>query len=796
MLPVVLTIFPLWFVGFILTRVLSSEKRVEVILPTSLFGGITIFIFTLNIVSYVVHPPLGIYISYALFILFGLLVVFRNRTNIKAIDIPDIKICILLLLSLIIWAVFLFNVIGHFSLSGDPSLYEIIGRTFARGNFPILQSWQPEITLSYHYGPSLFLGFIFLFTHASFDFIQRFTSFIIVLLLSQFLIWILKRHITWQSFTIYQLFPLMSLVALANYMIVIPILPLHLPAHVSDFFTWISQLPTINQAIVTYGGAIVSLGPLVYWYHELIGWMCFIWIVWLSFTYNKQQRFFSWVIIAISIASLSLINEIFLLPAFFISGVCILVKEYLSMRAISIRSILFLSAIFIICSVLIIFEGGIITQTIIAKKSEYPSTYFFPNKNKFFVLNSDKRVVRLSDFETEQQSSFLFPLNKQWFPFRWFHPGFIIFYIINIAICLILFLKKQNKKLFLACSFLCFAVLTSLSYNFVYTIFNGSRFIALAYTFLGINITLAIVWVLSYAAEKRKILLLFYSIIFALYFIIPSLLPLLFQLFIYQEKENKLVVQEATTLSPTLQWIAKNLPYNIRLVNIMSDVAYNNYTLANVGIFTPLFNPKYRAYTREGSPEYVDMIYTLNPSDVSLFKIQYMLIDSASFAKLPVIRQKQILDSKFFVPVYNNSLSQNSWERVYKITPAYSKTASDLPGTFSQLRQIIIPQNAKIYIDKQYPEGIINESDWDFFRRNTLFALKDRDLYYEKALRSGNFPYVHVEAYIRGTTPTKNTKFDYLILSNVTKPESICHCETQLLWKSFEDRIIVWKVIK
>jgi hypothetical protein len=796
-LAILLVILPLWAVGFILTKLVSSEKRIEVLLPVSLFGSIPLFIFLLNILSYVFKPPTGVYIIYILYILIGALLFMKFRKEVlRGIDFPPVIYFIGIVLSLIIWGKFLFVVIGHLSIMGDPDTYRIIGKTFLQGNFPIHEPWQPETIFSYHYGPSIFLAFINAFTGASFDLIQRFTSFLLVLLLSLFLVWVLKRHTSFISLIIYQLLPVATLIALGNLMIALPILPIQLPPHFPGWFNWISQQPGADMAFVPYGGAIVSLGGLIYWYHNLIGWVSFLWVLWLGFTYNRERRYATWILMSLSIIGIALINEIFIPCAVIAVVITALSREHPIKKLFSTKNLIFLASLGVISISLIAIQGGTITQTIFGVKSQYPSVYILPDKKEIFVVDQYDKVVNLDYFQKEQQSAQIIPFDadKNYLPFFWFHPGYAFLYLLNFFICIWLYIKKQKKFLLLCFIFLCAAVFTTLVYDTIYVAFNGSRLIALGYTLLGVNIILAIIWVLSYFIEKRRYIYFVISCILTLSLILPSVLPSLFRLFIYKEQLNRFNFPYTTTLSGTLAWLHTNLPYNARIVNIMSDANYNNYTLADVNIFTPLFNPKYRARSIDASPEYQDMVQTLNPTDIKIFKIEYLVIDSARFVQLPTIRQKQIESPKYFVQLYNNKTSQTTWERIYKITDTYLKNAKDLPGTFSELDRKI-PKKAKIYVDDEIPKNSGNSFHWQLLRRSLFATLKNRDLYYDKALPSGSYPYVDVDLYVKGHAPSNKIKYDFLVLSNFTKPGSVCSCKTELYWKGFDDTIIVWKVL-
>lgn len=804
MLVILLILLPIWFVGFQLTSIISTEKRLEVILPISLFGSINLFILMLNTLSYIFHPPLGIYIVYVVFIILGLVLWRIKKLNLSGIDIPKGTSKKIFILSIVLWAILLFQIIGHTGLQGDPTLYAIIAKSFTRGNFPILPPWQPDIKLAYHYGPSIFMGVFHKLSGSSFDLIQRSTSFLIVLMLSTFLVWVFKRHLTLKSLVVYQLIPLMTLISLGNWMIAIPKFPLEFPQNFVGILNWVSKMPTVEMAFSTYGGSIVSLTGLIFFYHELIVVISFIWIVWLSFTYNKDKRIIAWTILTLSTASLSIINEVFIplsLPAISLVIFC---REFPFKTLITKKTILSTVILFFILTILVIFQGGVPTGLLTGKKSEYPTLQFFPDKKKTFVHNAifdnHNNIVRLENtdwqtYQLQQQSSRLFlPTKEKWLPFIWFHPGVVYFYLANLITCILLFIFKQKSKLLICLCLILPALCASSLYNLTFSLSNYSgRLIGFTYSFLGVNLILSLIWILEYLKRNKWYVILISTLI--IWLTIPSFLPNLAGFLIAGEKNNKLIFQDSTTLNPTEEWIYKNLPFNARLLRLSS---INTSPLTNVGIFTPIWLGKYKDYSMDNSPEYFDLLYTINPTRIKEFKMSYILVDSRALAKLPEIRRDQLKSSEYFSLVYSttNDLSSASWEGLYKINEKYINEVSDLKGTFKELDESIVPKKSKVYIDMSN-EGIENKSKWISLRRALIFAMKDRNLFFKDALPGfNNQPYPHQEVKIAGGEPSKSIDYDYLILSYATDPKTICDCRKEIVWKGFDDFIFVWKIIK
>lgn len=651
------------------------------------------------------------------------------------------------------------------------------------------------------------MGVFYILTGSSFHLIQRFTSFLIVLMFATFLIWVFKRHLTFKSLVIYQLIPLIILISLGNWMIAIPKFPLEFPQNFTGILEWASKMPTVGMAFFTYGGSIVSLQGLIFFYHELIVVTSFIWILWLCFTYNKSRRIVAWTILTLSLASLSIINEAFIplsLPAMALVIFC---REFPFKNLISKKTILSITILCFILAGLIIFQGGVPTELLTGKRSEYPTLQFFPDKKKVFVHNAIfdnyNNLVRLENidlqtYQLQQQASRLFlPTKEKWLPFIWFHPGIIYFYIANLIICLLLFVFKQRKKLLICLSLIMPAICASLIYNLTFALSNySSRLIGFTYSFLGASIVLFIVWTLEYFVKNKKSKFLSILMVFlTLWLTIPSFFPNLAWFLTSGEKSNKLIIPDSSTVNATEEWIVKNLPYNARLL-FLSNLSPSPQT--NVGIFIPIWVGEHKDYSMDYSPQYFDVIYTLNPTTMKEFKMTHMLIDSQAYSKLPEIRKEQLNSSKYFTPIYSttNDLSNQQGEKLFRINDAYINEASDLPGTFKEIDTVIIPKKAKIYIDTSY-EGIENKAQWERLKRPLIFALKDRNLYFKDALPGyNNQPYTHQEVKIAGSEPSRSTDYDYLVLSYANNPKNVCDCEAEIVWKGFDDFIFIWKVLK
>lgn len=174
------------------------------------------------------------------------------------------------------------------------------------------------------------------------------------------------------------------------------------------------------------------------------------------------------------------------------------------------------------------------------------------------------------------------------------------------------------------------------------------------------------------------------------------------------------------------------------------------------------------------SPQYFDLTFTLNPTALKEFKMTHILIDSNAYSKLPEIRRQQLGSDEYF-----SSLYSTAEEKLYKINDKYLNEASDLPGTFKEMGETIIPKKGKVYIDMSY-EGIEKRGLMEGLIRAITFAMKDRSMYFKEALPSCNNQfYTHQEIKICGSQPLRDTDYDYLILSYANKTENVCDNRTR-----------------
>jgi hypothetical protein len=237
----------------------------------------------------------------------------------------------------------------------------------------------------------------------------------------------------------------------------------------------------------------------------------------------------------------------------------------------------------------------------------------------------------------------------------------------------------------------------------------------------------------------------------------------------------------------TAEWVERNIPYDKRILDLVEGAPYTAsqlVTLREAGVMTPVFANENRAYTIEASPEYIDAVYTLNPSSLSDLKIGYILLDSKFYNTYNSARRQQIDNPDYFNIVYQYPGSNDTfWKRVYQVDNKYLESSDNARGTLSEMKTIF-PESAKVYIDEWK-----DVDPWNSLRKSVIFTLKDWQPY----LIWGPGVYLNVDTFVSTRVPLDSGQYDYLVMFRDNNPEGICKCKTELVWQGVRDNIKVWK---
>ncbi len=773
---------PLFISGVAITSFVTIDLNWQRRISIGIFAGVSVYIFLVNIISYIFQP----YTSFRIVLIIQSLIAlyYLRRVKINPRE-ANMRILLLWLFCMVLGIFLLHWYIGKVNFGGDIELYYSYARTYERGNFPLMAPWQPDLPATYHYGSSILLASMRSLTNLPFEFIHRFVGMVYILCIINFFLWnfwnkSLKNIVT--PFVV-------IMVALINYgtwMFIWPKYPLIFPKinSLSEFLVWLSQLPTASNSYETYGGSVNSLSTMVYFFPTIIALGTLLWSIYLVWNIKYKEKMWAFSIIGLSMLCLSLVNESYFIVSAIPLIFLLLTRNLTSF--ISVREVFILIPLAVALLFILIFQGGIITDSLFFNSNLEKSVVVMPSKDDF-PFESNK-IDNIKSYLNNQQSSHFLGSKDEWLPFLWYQVGVLPLYVVSLI--LLIFFRKYNRETFIYIfTFISIALFSTFAYNLIITKFviaNGNRFLAMSYYFLGISLALGFTYLFY---ELKNKLLKIFIILVIFWIMVPSTLPSIGQFYLAKGVSNRLKIVN-NDYGETIKWLGDNLEYFNRTIDLVENSPFSSrplLTLREAGIFSPVFNSKYRAYTIEASPEYVDAVYTLNPSTLKELKIAYIVIDSEYYSKLDIERQEQIQNKYYFNEVFRTSYSNNDvWEKVYKVEGKYLDESKDLPGSYKDLLKVI-PEGSKVYIDEWK-----NINPWNSLRKSLIFALRD----YKPYFIWGPGVYLNVETYIPAQPAVDGIKYDYLVLFKKSAPLEICSCKTEKIWEGINDNIVVWKVVE
>lgn len=768
----------LFFCGVAIIRRLTEEKRAQILLPAGAILGVAFYIFLINLVAHILKGPPGFYIS--LLIESAIAFLLTSSFKVPPIEFPKGELLKLSLISLFAWLIFLYILESTSQFAGDVINHYIHAALFMRGDYPLHSAYQPEYLSSYHQGAAQFLGAMRSITGGPYIFMHRVLGILMILAWSQILTWIWSKDMKqkFTSFLIFSIPAVITIISLGGFMIAWPTsFSIHLSGSI---FQWLGQLPTLEQYSQDGGtGSPGNLDMMIDVLHRLLSFSFFICLLIVLAMPKKNSLLLLATGIIMLIASIALVDEavlIAILPAVFV----------ISFFTIFNKSIFKIFLFSLISVLIIIFQGGLITNTV-----------FDPNSKSEILLFPQDGAGKQQKYQTfrfSQESSRLMENLPQYEPFRWFHPGIYLQLSALLLICISIsipqrlkfalplhnFNQEQEKRIFQSIEWL--LLLSSLGsliafHGIVtkYYPFNGSRFLTISYFLSGLGITFYLVQ-LWWHLEKKKWLILRLFIIWVLLF---SFIPPLFHTFPRPSKSQLLILEDP--LSPSFLWVQRNLPIKERLIVLNQPnptIITNMGLVMYVGALTPMWNLQPKVSENfDMSPLYADAYFTLDPAILRELKISYLIIGKNYLPQLTQ-KRKQDLDNKdYFQVVFQ---SPNKEETIYKITSKYLAEANNIGGTLTELAQIA-PKSGTYYIDSVplIPERMFAA---------LILSLADRDLYYTKgAWYDARFnANLKVNPYLLG-------RYDFLLLSDKTPPEAICSCQAKLMWSGTGNGIKLWK---
>lgn len=752
--------FTLFFTGFLIFKRATTEKRGQLLLPAGSIFGICLYIFLLNLTAHLIKGLPGFLFALGLQIFLAFLI--TKFISASPLSLPKGKEAKIWILILFFWVVFLYQITAHATTNGaDSVLHQSFASRFIRGDYPLHTPWQPDYIAYYHFGGAELLGSLHALTGAPYYFLHPFIAFWMLLFVSQILTWIIlfPEKITIRSMLIQSIPALIGLISLGGFFIAWPV-KFELPSS-------LRELPALNNVFEVYG-APFNLDALVFFLHRFLATTFFIsLLVLLLYPKKSLLTFFT---LAIFLMAMALTDESVLI----VTILPILIISFLNIfnRSIKIFAIS-MSLIFL----LILSQGGLITETYLNRYGGSSDVLIFPRDRESV---SEKYL----SYRLSQQGSKFYPINETLKPFNWFHPGIIWQLIINLILSIYLFKKSNNRDIKTLSFLLLFTGIISLItfHGLVpkgYTHPNGNRFLALSYYLSGLGLAYLCCNWFSQAISIPKIIK--YSLNFLIIWILlTSLLPPLLQLF--PRKVDNWFIIRPHSVNLLIEWIGNNISLDKRiaaLTDIKPSNSMNIDLVTKAGVLTPMWPLKPRVHDSfDISPTYADLHYTLNPQALKALKIDYILISNSYFQQLPKERQRDVLNRDFFTPILTSS--DNSII-ILEVKPKFLSEGKNFEGTFAQLDQIA-PLEGAYCID--YPPNI-SENVYRILR----LLVANRKSYCNMG---GAFYNARIDVALNYSLDHPD-RYDYLVLGKDVDPQTICHCQTKLLWTGLGNGVKFWQ---
>lgn len=755
-ISIFVSFYVLFLTGITIFKRVTTERRIEVLLPAGTIFGVCLYIFLLNFTAHFIKGTPGFWLAFC----FQILLAFASKRFFPSLPLifpkqRERKIWILLLL---LWALFLYQITAHATTDGaDSTLHQSFAARFIRGDYPIHTPWQPDYIGFYHYGGAELLGSLHALTGTPYYFLHPFIAFLMLLSVSQILTWIMipekKSFISIVSFS---LPAITGLISLGGFFIA-------WPSHFTPLFP-LSHFPTLGNAFENYGSP-TNLDALVFFLHRFLA-VSFLTSLFILLFYPKKNLL-SYFSLAIFLAAIALTDE----SVFLITIIPILIIGFFNIFNKSIKIFSLSVCLFFL---LILFQGGIITESFLNRY----------NNSDVLLFPSDQPSVteKYLSYRLTQQKSRFYPASENLTTLSWFHPGIIWQLMLFLIFVIVLSMKSSNKKMKILLWILLLSAVISLVAFFGlvpkgYTHPNGNRFLALSYYLSGLGLA----YLCSYWFNQTNKIprLVKYPInLFIFWILLTSIVPPFMQLF-PRKKDNWFIIKPQT-VSLTNNWIKNNLPADKRIValtEINPSNSMNMNLVKEAGVLTPVWMPTPRVHDSfDISPGYADLHYTLNPSIISTLKIDYILINNVYFSQLPKQRQQDLLNMDFFVPVF----SSNNFIILY-IKPKFLVEAKNFKGTYNELDQIA-PLKGAYCLD--YPPNISEHT-----YRILKLLLYNRKTYCD---HGGAFYNARIDISLNPSLENPD-KYDFLVLGTNIDPQSFCHCQATLLWEGLGNNLKLWK---
>ena len=741
-LPITIIFLLITSIGVVITLTLVNEDRWSLILPLGVAVGIFSFIIFLGTLSYFFKARPGILVILIIYILFGIF--FYKKRKYK---IPKIKFDRFFLKSFPIYFVIsglVAFLAGTTQYGGDVIAYWGFATSFANGNYPLRSPWQPDILANHHQGTYLFEGAIHALTNADMMLIHTLYS-IYIVLSGIFLIWAIVRKITKRD--ILSVVPALT-VYFSFGAIFIPLLSVlrqYLHPEVEHIVT---RLPLLLDAKNRLGG-MSNLPDMIYINHRAAALLGFILVLYLIYTKLKVKGYWKPIIIAAFSVAIASSDEIYLPALVFMIGFWFIREMILKpkFRKATFTSFFLGTIIFIILFFLI---GNALRDSMLTPPKE---------GTRFRIITSMESLLQRNE---SLKSAIL--RNSSDSSYFWFLPSV---WVLG-ALALFLAISKRNYLVML----LFFATIGSFIAFFIvdHTFYatNNERFLSQLYQHLVFIISMSSLLLLK--GKSRFLRLLAKLFLFVL--VVPSIVFASVFIYKYAKKPAYNNLYGKISDDKVLLWLRTNKPKE-RVFFVdgflwkTNDPYLTNHGIQNFGLFVPVAPADIKVHTPDFGVEAIDVINTLNPSEMKALKITYLYVLDNQVGRFPLKRQKDLENQDYFKKVYKDNFGS-----LYQVSKQYYEKGENMAGTISELSEIL--KGGNIFLD--------NPPNFNFYVRAALaLELKDKENVYS-VWGPGIFNYIETKIILK--QPEDGISYDYIVVGPDLDPKAVCKCnEIVKIWE-------------
>lgn len=776
MLSLIIIFLLITLAGFVVVRTIIKEQDSFILLPVSQIIGVTSYIFLLNVISKIVQGKTGIIISTVTLIAFTIFIYLKYKSD--WVKLNPLRGKSKLLFFFIIFVILILSSLKMFTMlpAADATMQWAYAASFARGNYPLMTPWQPDLAPNYHLGAYFFEGALFSLTGSLFVLIH--TIFNIFLLFSGsllviFLLW--KRGPFAKPWSIFAV--LLFFIAYGVIIVAFPNFSQTQPIGLSE----------LREAIPAKGEAeasLVNLNALSFLPARSLSLSIALVILYFIKT-PFRKNFLKILTLSLLLSITALIEESMFIPlmlvliSIFIISLFSLIPKiaYVANYRKSLLMIIILTA------TIVISQGGFITDNLFRVKRETAAFRILNPFSDYFYAQRVKLSMKLFT-DLPIKSNLPVPFSG------WLIPSPLWFILILLIYS---YIKKDSLTGCIALfSIIAFALFLGTEYK--YCSGCSIRIHSFGNIALGFGIFYIIIDLLKNSSRKTNLIALF---LFAIFVLIPSITAdVLYQnQLINKGLQDKLATIILSNNDPSpknaiAKWAKDNIPANERIIVVDTEFPSPAGSLGFqfYGLHT-ILGPQYiRVNRQEPGVEFFDLALTLNPSLFAKTNTKYVYIESDSIAykQLPQIRKDDLNNSNFF-KVLRFIENNNSSYRLLRVLPLYSdaklggKEINE--GRLDQLGSLI-PGDASVYLsDYGSPPKFLNF----WYRMPFAYYLGDGN--HDLVMNIPQTTYQVIEMVLKRRMVKEGAIYDYYILSSTEKPDF----QAKLIWSNIFAS--VWKRI-